>query len=392
MNNNVKEEITQEERMFYIDDDLNDMKGILIPDKAGSEPYIVHSDEWIRWNRAKDIIKNIGSNANSVPTSNSNIFATDIDDFDDEEITQEERDYYIDEDFSDINGKPTYCPNGVVYVVHGNKWIKNIKARENEQFAKESEVLKEFKKILTSEVNRDSDCISLYDLAKLVIVKEKEYNNCKRAFMEHFNSEYRCGDVTYCEYYPKNDELIITFKEYFGDEYGCHLIFTEKDGLQKEDNNKFVSDKVLITLEDSAPQLYDELSQYKDYKTQHVFNINPVNSNLLASVTREGVCISNKEYSYSIADKKFELNLSNSFDEYLYCYDCKGFSDHDIGIFLGKEDEIFKKIFVKIEDCPEWSRDYLYEIRQNQLEENQSNDNTQEKTKEKRKTLSLLKR
>lgn len=382
MNNNVKEEITQEERMRYIDGDLNDMMGILIPDKAGSEPYIVHSDEWIKWNKAKNGIKDISSNANSVPIFNSNIFATDIDDFDDEEITPEERDCYIDEDFSDINGKPVYCPNGVAYVVHGNKWIKNIKAREREQFAKESEVLKEFKKILTSEVNKDSDCVSLYDLAKLVIVKEKEYDNCKRVFMERFNSEYRHGNVSYCEYYPKNDKLIIRFKEHFIDEEGCNLIFTEKDGLQKEDNNKFVSDKVLIALKDLAPQLYDVLKQYKDYKTQHVFNINPVNSNLLASITREGVCISNKEHSYSIADKKFELNLSSCFDEYHYFHDCKSYSDHDIGIFLGNEDEIFKKIFVKIEDCPEWSRDYLYEIRQNQLEEEKTKLNEQVQSEE----------
>ena len=34
----------------------------------------------------------------------------------------------------------------------------------------------------------------------------------------------------------------------------------------------------------------------------------------------------------------------------------------------GKEEEVLKRIFVKISDCPEWSQSMLYEIRQKQLE------------------------
>ena len=40
-------------------------------------------------------------------------------------------------------------------------------------------------------------------------------------------------------------------------------------------------------------------------------------------------------------------------------------------IFTGKETEIFKSIFVKISDCPKWSQAMLYEIRNNQLLEEQ---------------------
>ena len=70
MNNNVKEEITQKERSYYVDDNLNDMEGILMPDNAGSEPYIVHSDEWIR-SKVKHEIINTCHPVNSTLISDS---------------------------------------------------------------------------------------------------------------------------------------------------------------------------------------------------------------------------------------------------------------------------------------------------------------------------------
>lgn len=37
----------------------------------------------------------------------------------------------------------------------------------------------------------------------------------------------------------------------------------------------------------------------------------------------------------------------------------------------GKEDEILKRIFIKINDCPKWCQEMLYEFRQNELVEEQ---------------------
>ena len=55
----------------------------------------------------------------------------------------------------------------------------------------------------------------------------------------------------------------------------------------------------------------------------------------------------------------------------------------------GKEDEIFKSIFVKIDDCPEWIRQELYQIRQEQL----AKENKKEKRLElKRKIFPLVKK
>lgn len=52
-----------------------------------------------------------------------------------------------------------------------------------------------------------------------------------------------------------------------------------------------------------------------------------------------------------------------------YYYDCK-FSDVT-RVIKGNEDEVFKSIFIRIDDCPEWSRPILWENRKSQLEEEQ---------------------
>ena len=53
-------------------------------------------------------------------------------------------------------------------------------------------------------------------------------------------------------------------------------------------------------------------------------------------------------------------------DKECFCY-C---NSHEIlNVVCGQENEIFKKLFVRIDDCPYWSRESLYEIRKKQLDE-----------------------
>ena len=65
-----------------------------------------------------------------------------------------------------------------------------------------------------------------------------------------------------------------------------------------------------------------------------------------------------------------------------YNYKCN--SQMVSSAIYGNEDKIFKKIFIKIEDCPKWSREALYELRNNQLLE-QAKLEEERKHKEKRK-------
>ena len=109
--------------------------------------------------------------------------------------------------------------------------------------------------------------------------------------------------------------------------------------------------------------MYDELStkyaDYQDYKYDKE-NIKPVNSNF--SINIDPYCI-------EITDKySKELLVANS---YKHNYELKCNSSIVNEAFNGKESEIFKKIFIKISDCPEWSQAMLYEMRQKQLAKEQ---------------------
>ena len=89
-------------------------------------------------------------------------------------------------------------------------------------------------------------------------------------------------------------------------------------------------------------------------------------------------------------EEKFKLELNNRSDQ----YEWRTNSYIIASTISESEHEIFKKVFVKIEDCPEWSRDDLYKIRKNQLEGKDTylEETQPEKTGIKRKILSFLKR
>ena len=86
-------------------------------------------------------------------------------------------------------------------------------------------------------------------------------------------------------------------------------------------------------------------------------NINSINSNFK---------INSDEYMINVThNDSFRLSAIIYKDEYEY--DCN--SNNVTSICRDKEDEVFKRIFVRIDDCPEWTREILYTIRKKQLEE-----------------------
>ena len=69
------------------------------------------------------------------------------------------------------------------------------------------------------------------------------------------------------------------------------------------------------------------------------------------------------------SSNKFSKDFEISFPSYKNGYNYKCNSSSVLTALRGKEDEIFKKIFIRIDDCPEWSKQTLYQIRQEQLAE-----------------------
>ena len=75
------------------------------------------------------------------------------------------------------------------------------------------------------------------------------------------------------------------------------------------------------------------------------------------------ICATNKLFNSS---NEFELSFPQYYDEnHEYKYDCN--STKVMDALKGSEKQIFKRIFAKIDDCPKWMQEKLYEKRQKEL-------------------------
>ncbi len=235
-------------------------------------------------------------------------------------------------------------------------------------------ILEEIKKILTSKDNNDYNCISLYDAAILLRKLDNEYENMRKQFNNIL------------DYYMKKNFSIDSFIVLYGFDFknkllhiGFQLLFDIND-LNKEcidiyfakrngdlyvakTKNESYPDKLFIddvfnVLSSKLSIMYDEFltyADYKDYKNDK-YNIHPINSLFDVYIGNDAINIQFKNDLYLIA-----LSCSNK-------YDIKCNSNIVIEGIKGKENEIFKRIFVNISDCPIWCQKQLLEIRKKQLE------------------------
>ncbi len=246
-----------------------------------------------------------------------------------------------------------------------------------------SEILEEVKRILVSENNKDNDCISLYDISKLLKNMDYRYKSMKKSYdssMEYtLNSHYSKPKFVLYDFDYETDELRIGFGLW---DYDMIRFSKRNDDLYITKSETSRAKDVLAIIGDKLSKAYDEFIKHKDYMTQHNYGFKAINSNFLVDFSHHGVSISVKSLDNQFMND-FQLS-SPSYDN-KYQYDCN--SSIVVSAFKGKEAEILKRIFVKIEDCPKWAQQSLYEIRQNQLAEKQRIEderNYQEMKKQKR--------
>ena len=230
-------------------------------------------------------------------------------------------------------------------------------------------ILEGINKILSSKLNENSDCISLYDISKLI---EKKYQNFAEYKKQIENQIKNIMKEKYPECiisisglnYEKN-ELKICFnkKGLRLDDYE-DIIFSKKDDdlyLKRSESN--IGKEILYETGNILSELYDELLKYKDFFTEWEYDIMVQNSIF-------SVDISDHRVSFLVRNLEFELSYGNRFlYDYKYYHYCN--SNTIINAINGNEDKIFKKVFIKINDCPKWSQSDLYKIRQKQFEEEQ---------------------
>lgn len=249
------------------------------------------------------------------------------------------------------------------------KEFEESKYKKHEPIQSQTQILEEAKRIITSDKVENNDCISLYDIATLISQMNYKHKSIKGSFSSQIDYliKQKFGSSSMVAIYDfdyDKSELSIGFN-FFGVGYDFDKItFVKKDeDLYILKSKSFWSKEVLATIGTKLSELYDEFIKFSDYKIEYNYGVKPVNSNFFVNINSYGVSIFTKSPTNRFMNE-FELTFPSYSNQYKY--DCN--STIVTSAFRGKENEIFKRIFVRIDDCPEWSQAMLYEIRQKQLE------------------------
>lgn len=270
-----------------------------------------------------------------------------------------------------------YSKNNKKVYFYTNQEI-STKQYEESKFTKynpitsSSEILEEAKSILLAEKNNSSDCISLYDVAQLLKKLRHNYDMVEERYKSQFKSILNStfGDSSSIVIYDfdyKNKLLEIGFKRWnLDDDYDYISFAKDNDDLYIAKSKSWYDKEVFAALSSGLSKLYDEFMSFTDYRddSKAKYNINSVNSNFGVNISHYGAEVFVKSQRNPCFND-FKL-FSPSYDK-KYSLECNSSIVNEA--FKNKEEEIFKRIFVKIDNCPEWSQAMLYETRQNQLAE-----------------------
>lgn len=244
-------------------------------------------------------------------------------------------------------------------------------------------ILNEVKNVLTNPIYNNGSIISLFDVS---VFFKKMYDQFEKEIKKHedlldnliseklgyTNYLFSVGDFDY-----KTKEIRIHFNYSRGELSDFKEIrFSKKDGDIYISKSECLWDEELFSvMANELSVLYDVFMKYEKYYTESsVYEINSVNSNFLVNISRFGSCIKMND--------NFRLDSLSYKDK--YSFDCN--SGIVLSAIKDNEDKIFKKVYVNISDCPEWSRPYLYQTVQYEAYKHKKNKERklrQERNKEK---------
>lgn len=173
-----------------------------------------------------------------------------------------------------------------------------------------------------------------------------------------------------------------------------HSSQTKRIVFSKKDNDVYIvksytkeADNVFNEIADVISEAFDEL---KTFEEKHDFsdsnyNIDVINSNLKASINMFDISLYRKKGTFK---KDFELSFSNTFNS----KDIECNSSLIINLVKNNEIKLFQNTFVKIEDCPKWMREILYQTRKQNLQEEEKLEEEKIKEQLKRERINKIKK
>lgn len=219
-----------------------------------------------------------------------------------------------------------------------------------------SEIVHQIKIILEQPECKNSDCVSLRDLKLVIGSVRMDWANRMKKHKENLINTLKKYPVQVANDFEgmfdyKNNNLTIVWNGstfIFAKKYGNLYCTTAPDASLANFLTSYLGDKI--------SEYFDDWLKYRDFLIQRCCNVKPLNSNF-------GINIAYKEVSINYDIQDFRVTATTGCSKYEYSS-----ISSDLANFLeGREEEIFSRIFVKIEDCPEWAKAILYEMREDQL-------------------------
>ena len=246
--------------------------------------------------------------------------------------------------------------------ISAQTWIDRTKGPALNVLNTSKEISKALTDSLSYDIPEETDCISLYDVSRVVAKYAKGFDSVKdkyeKSIRNRLNEEFYDTSLAIYGLDYKENKLSVGFK-YFSD-YDKIVFAKKDDDLYIVESESWHAQDLLVHVGKYLSDLFDRLNEFKSFKTQYVFDSKTLNPNFRVVIAPSGVEISTIANN---REDKFGLSYGALSEKYSY----KSNSTLVLGTVGGIEEELFKRTFVRIDNCPEWSRDELYQIRQAQL-------------------------
>lgn len=268
-----------------------------------------------------------------------------------------------------------------------------------------TEILNEIKYILETNKNVDEDsnytpvtldgnCISLNHVYTCIVNEKYRFETTKKVFKQLIEESVKkhFGEVSSTVFYGidfEKNEISIGFRK---DNYNFNYDFKEivfakyNDDIYLKSDKSGYGEEIFRILYEIIFNAYNEFIKFKNYDQETSYHIKSMNSNFIINISHYGVELCDSKDIYP----KFKLKKT-SYDN---AHKCECNSGIVLNTVKGIEDEILKCTFVRIEDCPNWMKDKLHEIRKNEIEminKEKTEIQTIEEIKPKKKFLSIFK-
>ena len=272
------------------------------------------------------------------------------------------------------------------------KW-ENRNVKEYDRVNDRDSLLEELNYLYdSSNKPKDEDVIDLYSVYTLYITTKQAHSRIKEIFISRIEYAMKNGlnDSIYLygiTFNKNKNELELRYNS-------GHSSETQKIVFRKKDNEVYIvksnTSDAYDVFNKISSIINEALDELKDFEEKHDLSdgnycIDVVNSSLKATINLFDISLYRRTKGIK---KDFELSFSNHFDS--IDIDCN--SSLIIDIVKNNEIKLFKNTFIKIEDCPKWMRDILYETRKQNLIEEKKLEEEKIKKQLKREKLNKIKK